>query len=145
MVELRAHATLVLDARGPGHHHAVAGASKVGCNLLGPLERRVHRMRPPDRVVIERRRATKLVHPAQDFAEFFRNCVEKSHFIEQPLRSAFGARTIIALNVDDQRIVEFAHLRDRIDDAAHLSVAIAQRRGVDLHHAGGDHLVIGIE
>src|SRR5713226_7425326 len=48
MVELRADAALVSDARGPGDDHAVASTAEVRGNLLGPLERRVHRMGPTD-------------------------------------------------------------------------------------------------
>src|SRR6266705_6547027 len=111
MVELRADATLVLDARGPGDDHAVASTAEVRGNLLGPLEWRVHRVRPTDRVVIERRWATELIHAAHDFFEIFGNSVEKGHFIEQALWSALSARAVISLDVDDQRVVELALVR----------------------------------
>src|SRR5437667_9244380 len=109
MVELRADATLVLDARGPGYDHAVPSTAEVRGNLLGPLERRVHRVGPTDRVVIECCRTTEFIHAAHDFLKVFRDGVEKRHFVEQTLRSAFGARAVITLYVDDQRVVEFAH------------------------------------
>src|SRR5229473_6739052 len=145
MVELRADAALVSDARGPGDDHAVASTAEVRGNLLGPLERRVHRMGPTDRVVIERRWATEFIHAAHDFVEIFRNGVEKGHLVEQALWSAFGARAVISLDVDDKRVVEFALVRKRIDDATHLGVAIAQRGRIDLHHVGCDFLVVGVE
>ena len=44
--ELRAQTSFVLDARGPGDNHRVAGAAEVAGDLLGPLEGRVHGMRP---------------------------------------------------------------------------------------------------
>src|SRR5213082_1573042 len=115
MVKLRADTTLVLDARGPGHDHPVSSTAEVRRNLLGPLERRVHRVGPTDRVVIECRRATKFVHAAQDFFEILWDGVEKRHFVEQALWSAFGARAVVSLDVDDQRIVEFTLVRKRID------------------------------
>src|SRR5713226_3148262 len=145
MVELRADAALVSDARGPGDDHAVASTAEVRGNLLGPLERRVHRMGPTDRVVIERRWATEFIHAAHDFVEIFRNGVEKGHLVEQALWSAFGARAVISLDVDDKRVVEFALVRKRIDDATHLGVAIAQRGRIDLHHVGCDLLMAGVE
>src|SRR6266849_6967422 len=145
MVKLRADATLVLDARGPGDDHAVAGTAEVRGNLLGPLERSVHRVGPTDRVVIECRRATEFIHASHDFLEILRNGVEKGHFVEQALWTAFGARAIVALNVDDQRVVEFTQVRKRIDDATHLGVAIAQRGGIDLHHVSRDLLVVSVE
>ena len=145
MMELRANTALVLDARGPGDDHAVASGAEVGGNLLGPLERRVHRVGPTDRVVIECRRAAKFIHSSHDFFEILRNGVEKCHYVEQALWSAFGARAVISLDVNDQRVVELAQVRKRIDDATHLRVAIAQRGRIDLHHVCCDLLVVGVE
>ena len=82
-------------------------------------------MGPTDRVVIECRRATEFIHAAHDFFEILRNGIEKGHFVEQALWSTFGARAVISLDVDDQRVVEFTQVRKRIDDATHLGLAIA--------------------
>src|SRR3546814_20187765 len=46
MGELAAYATGLGDVAGPGEHHAVAGPTEMGCNLLEPLERRAHRPGP---------------------------------------------------------------------------------------------------
>jgi hypothetical protein len=54
-------------------------------------------------------------------------------------------KNVIALDVDDERIVELAFLGDRIENAAHLIVRVRQRRGIDLHHARRDLLVVGVE
>ena len=102
-------------------------------------------MCPTDGVVIECRRTTQFIHAAHDFFEILRNGVEKSHFVEQSLWSTFGARAVISLDVNDQRVVEFAHVRKRIDDATHLEVAIAQRSRIDLHHMSRNLLMVGVE
>ena len=51
VVELVADAARVLDARGPGHGHAVARAAEMRGHLLGPLIRRVPGPGPAHRVV----------------------------------------------------------------------------------------------
>src|SRR6266702_5567543 len=145
MLELYTDATLVLDARGPGYDHAVPSTTEMRGDLLGPLERCVHRVGPTDWVVIECRRATEFIHAAQDFLEILRDGVEKCHFVEQALWSAFGARSVISLDVDDQRVVEFALVRKRIEDATDLRVAMTQRGRIDLHHVCCDLLVVGVE
>ena len=48
-----------LDAVRPVHDGAVAGAAPVRGDLLGPLERGVHRPRPADRVVVVGVRASR--------------------------------------------------------------------------------------
>ena len=54
------------DAVGPVHDRAVARAAPVRGDLLGPLIRRVHRVRPADRVVVVglgRRRTRRSARP----------------------------------------------------------------------------------
>jgi hypothetical protein len=51
MAKLIAQFALRFDAGGPANDHAVACAAPMGSHLLCPLVRRVHRMRPSDRVV----------------------------------------------------------------------------------------------
>ena len=54
---------LRLEAGGPVHDRAVARPAEVRGDLLGPLVRRVHRVRPADRVVVVGVRAAELVEP----------------------------------------------------------------------------------
>src|ERR1700674_2922820 len=67
--ELGADAAFVLDARGPGDHEIVARAAEVRRYLLGPLEGRVHGMSPANRIVVERHRATEVVHMCHQLIE----------------------------------------------------------------------------
>src|SRR5215472_121527 len=46
MMELMAHLALGLDALGPMNHCTITSSAPVRCYLLGPLVRRIHRMRP---------------------------------------------------------------------------------------------------
>ncbi len=138
VVELSADASFVLDPRRPRDDQPVTRAAEVRSDLLRPLKRRVHRMRPADGIVVERRRRAQFVHAFEDCAEIFGDSVEEGHLVEQAIKSAFGAGTVVPLDVDDQRIVQLAEIFNRVEDAAHLVVGIGQRRGVDLHHAGKD-------
>ena len=109
VVELRADAALVLDPLRPGDDQAVARAAEVRGDLLGPLERRVHRVRPADRVVV----VTSSAPPSssimrQHVLEVLGRGVEDGHFVERALQAAFGAGAVVALDVDDQRVVQLA-------------------------------------
>ena len=95
--------------------------------------------------MVERVRPTELVHAARDLGEVLRDGVEERHLVEQPVRTAFGARAVVTLDVDHQRVVELALFAHRVEDATHLVVGVRKCRGVDLHHAGSDLLVLGVE
>ena len=97
------------------------------------------------RVVVEGLLAAELVHPAQHFLHLLGDRVEHRHLVEQPLHAALGARPVVALDVDHERVVELAHLLDRVQDAPDLVVAVRERGGVDLHHVGEDPLLVGVE
>ena len=50
-------------------------------------------------------------------------------------QSAFRARAIIAADVDDQRVVEFAHVLDLLDDTANFKIGICGVSGKDFRLA----------
>ena len=50
----------------------------------------------------------------------------------QAVQRAFGARAVVAADVDDQRVVELAGVLDRLDHATDLVVGIGQVRRVDV-------------
>ena len=51
-------------------------------------------------------------------------------------RGAFGAGAVVAADVDDQRVVELAHVFHRLDHAANLMVGIGHIGGEDIRLAG---------
>ena len=53
--------------------------------------------------------------------------VEESNFVRRADRSAFGGSAVVAVDVDDKRIVEFADVRGTPESPADLVVAV---RGV---------------
>ena len=62
-----------------------------------------------------------------------------------PIGRAFGAGAVVAADVDDQRVVELAHVLDRLDHAADLVVGIGDVGGEDLGLAGEQLLLVGVE
>src|SRR6266545_3094839 len=102
----------------PGHEMAnpLPGAAEVRRDLLGPLKRRVERPRPGDRHMrVGRRRAPRVVkfHLVGD------RDVEDS-IVGSPLvwgtdQCAFGTGAVVADDVNDQSIVEFAHVFDLLN------------------------------
>ena len=62
-----------------------------------------------------------------------------------PTSGAFGAGAVVAADVDDQRVVEFAHVLDRLDHAADLVVGVGRVGGEDLRLAGEEFLFISGE
>jgi hypothetical protein len=79
------------------------------------------------------------------FLRSARDIVHNGRFVEQALWRACSTAAVVALNVDDQRVLQPAHFLDGVQDAAHLVVGVRKRRRIDLHHAGVDFFVVGIE
>ena len=143
VVPLGAELVLRRNPLRPGDDHAVAGAAVVAGDLLGPLERGTHRVRPADRVVVERLPRPDIVAPLQQLLEVFLYAVEERHLVEKPLQAPFGARPVVAGDVDDERVVELTQLLDRLQHAADVVVGLLQEPGVHLHHAGKESLLLG--
>ena len=83
MGELGADAALVLDARGPGDDHEVAGATEVGRDLFHPLERCVAGPSPADRLMRLRVGIADRVEVLQVVLERSWKTVEGLDFIER--------------------------------------------------------------
>ena len=94
--ELRAQAAFVLDAGGPGDDHGVARAAEVAGDLLGPLEGRVHGVRPGGWEVVEVLGAAEFVDSFDVVLPFFRESVEEQVFAERAFEAAFGAGAVVA-------------------------------------------------
>ena len=133
MMELRAHLAFCLDALGPMNHHPVAGAAETGGNLLGPGERRIARDGPPGGHVGIGQRAAELVVMFQNVLHGFVDAIEVGHLVEQAIHAAFGARAVVADDVEDQRVVHLARLLDGLDQPADLRVRVFAEAGEDLH------------
>ena len=82
VVPLRAQAALVLDPRWPRDHETVSRSAVMRRDLLGPLEWRVHRMRPADRIMVVGFPGADVVSPAQYFLVVFGNAIKERHLVQ---------------------------------------------------------------
>src|SRR5690606_36577567 len=96
------------DALGPGHHHTGADPSQMGCDLLGPLERCIHRPGPTDWIVVVKCRTAQLADLAEHGADVGPHAVDRRDVVGRAGGPAFTRRAIVTLDVDDERIVELA-------------------------------------
>src|SRR6187402_3219831 len=71
----------------------------------------------------------------------FQNTVVGGELIKSSGQGALRAGTVVATDIDDQRVVELAHVLDRLDDAANLRVGISCVAGKDLRLAREEFLV----
>ena len=118
----------------------VAGAAEVAGDLLGPLERSVHRPGPADRDMRLARRPADLVQPLDRAFQAELHAEQAGKFAERPLQPSFGAGAVVADDVEDQRVVEFAGSGQAVDIAADLGIGVLHESGVVLHQPGVDLL-----
>ena len=105
-----AQSALVLDPRRPRDDHRVAGAAEVAGHLLGPLERRVHRVRPGGREVVEVLRPAEFVDRLDVVLPLLREAVEEQVLVERAFEAALGAGAVVAGDVDEERVVGVGQL-----------------------------------
>ena len=146
VVELLADAALVLDHLGPGDGHALLGAAEVRRHHLGPGERRVEGPGPGHRHVrIGQVRAPDVVEVLQLGLDRQLDTLDRGDLVRRADQAAFGAGAVVAADIDDQRIVELAHVLDRLDHAADLMVGVGHVGGEDLDLADEHLLLVGRE
>ena len=126
VVELGADAALVGDMPRPRHAHSLASAAEVRRHLLAPLERRVESPGPSGGVVRESLiRAPELVEQELVFHRHG-HAVEESELVRRAIDRPLRTRSIVAADVDDQRVIELAHVLDRLNDAADFVVGVSE-------------------
>ena len=69
--------------------------------------------------------------------------VEHGHLVGRADQRALGAGTVVTVDVDDQCVVELAHVFDCLDDAADLVVGVGNVRGKDIRLANKHLLLVG--
>ena len=141
----------VADAARPVHDHRVPRAAEMRGDLLAPVERGVAGPRPPGRVM----RGELLVAPGLEAAVLEeephlllgrqRDPVQRRHLVERARERALHARAVVAPDPDHDRVLELAHLVDRVDDPADVPVGVLGVARVDLHLTGVEALVRLVE
>jgi hypothetical protein len=137
MMELPPHLALASDALGPVHDCSVARAAPVGRDLLGPLIRGVHGMRPAHGIVVVGLRSAQLVEPLHQELRGLdrRHAVEVEHLVERPVERALRRGAVVADDVVDQGVVEHTQLLHAVQQAADVVVGVFQEARIHLHLA----------
>ena len=136
MHELLAQAALVLDSLRPGDHHALPHTAEPRGVLFEPGERRVKGPGPARRHVVVGLLRTPHVVPLHLYVHRHHvDAVEERDFVGCAERATFGAGAVVAVDVDDKRVVEFAHIVDGLDDTADFVVVVRLVGGEDFHLA----------
>ena len=137
MVPLGTDLALGLDARRPPHDHAGARAAPVRCDLFGPLIRAVHSVGPADRIVVVGSDRAEIVQVGQQLIGGFIHVVQRRHLVELAPETTLGTGTIVAGNVDDQRVVQYIHVAQGVQKAPGVLVGMLGKPGVDFHQSRG--------
>src|SRR6516162_2151672 len=108
MMELRADAALVLDARRPRNDDRVACAAEMRSDLLSPLERGVHCPGLAHGEMVIGIRAADFVDVFNYVRGILRHAVQTRHLVEHTIEGAFHRGAVVADFPDDKGIVELS-------------------------------------
>ena len=106
-------------------------------------ERRVVPERPSGRRRHRGVRPTHLVERLELILQRLRRLVERAHGVEHAEPPAVGARAVVARDVDDQGVVQHAHVFDGLHDTADLVVGQLGKRREELLIADRDLFLVG--
>ena len=73
------------------------------------------------------------------------DALNRGHVERRAERGAFGARAVVAADIDDERVVELAQVVDGLDHPADFVVGVGHIGGEDIRLADEQLLLIGIE
>src|SRR5215470_14895347 len=104
-------------------------------DLLGPLERRVERPRPTHRHVRRSLVRTPNIIELQLLLDGNIDALNRCHLVRGTEYGALRTRAIVATDVNDERVVEFAHVLDSLDHATDLMVGVSRVCGKDIRLA----------
>ena len=147
--ELTAQVAAGLDLPGPGDDHRVTRPAQVARHLLAPLERRIAGVGPRRGVVrggveaAQRLDAAELLDDLQLLVGLEHDAVEEGRLVEGAREGALHARAVVAPDVDDQRVVEVAHLLDLVEQPSDVPVGVLGEAREHLHLAGVE-LLLGV-
>ncbi len=136
VMELRAWRLVGLDTRGPGDRQRIARAAKVRGDELGILERRVAGPRPAGVIHIvdlgsaERIQTAEFVQRLKLLLNRVGNLVLRQQLTDTAVL-AFGAGTVVAEDIDHDRIIANALAIEFVDHLAGL--------GIDMFHEASEH------
>ena len=144
VVELAAELAPGLDACRPLQDHAVPRAAEVTRHLLGPLEGRVRRPGPADREVREGVGTAPVVEVSRHLVKGSDDAVQRHHLVVGALGAALGARAVVADDVEEERVVEFAERLELRDESPDLVIRVLGESRERLHLDLEQPLLVGV-
>ena len=139
--EMRANLARLAHLLRPVDDHRVACAAEMRRDLLAPLERAVACPCPGSGVV----RCQQLAAPHREAAPLQqelelllggqRDAVQRRELVEGAAQRPLHAGSVVAPDPDDERVLEIAHLLDRVEDAADVPVGVLAVAREHLHLA----------
>ena len=73
------------------------------------------------------------------------NAIESGELVRRAVEHAFGARAVVATDIDDQGVVELAEVFDGLDDPADLMVGIGEVGSIDIRLLDEELLLVPTE
>src|SRR5206468_4433387 len=110
VTKLRPDLSFGFDTFGPMHHHSVAGASPMRRDLLGPLKRGIQRVRPANGIVWKSIWTSPVIDMIHHLGSSANNAIQCHHLVVRSFRSSLGAGAVVAYNVDEESVIQFAHV-----------------------------------
>src|SRR6476646_9052687 len=126
MVELIANPATILDMAGPRHTNTLRGTTAMRRDGSHPFERRVERPGPAGRKVWKSLVRSPEFVPEELILNRHSDAIEGREFVRCPVDSALGARAVVAADVNDQSVIQFSHILDRLNDATDFVVRVGQ-------------------
>ena len=136
--------SLGLDALGPVHDHPGVVAAAVR-HRDRPRGRSRPGHGPAHRVVRVGVRSAVLVEARKQIRHVFWGVVGLGPLDERAIQIADDRSAVVAEDVEDERVVEFADFLDAVDQAADFVVRVLRQRRIHFHLPGKDLLLIGRE
>ena len=140
-MELCPYAAGIFDTVRPDNDHALSSAPEVRCHLLGPLERRVEGPSPAHGVMRKCLIGAPGVIPFHLLVSGHRDAVEGGELIGSTESRAFRTGSVVAADVEGQRVVELTHIFDGLDYTTDLVVGVSHIAGIDFS-LPGVHLLL---
>src|SRR5437764_9502989 len=113
--ELGANFPIGFNSRRPMDHDSVSSATVMRSDLLGPPKWRIASPCPADSVMWKGRRVAPVIEMRHVNLGGVDDPIQRHHFVIGAFWSALGARSIIAGDINEQRVTKNAHFLQRIE------------------------------
>src|SRR5437667_6311304 len=114
-------------------------------NLLGPLKRGIQSMRPANGIVRESIWTSPVIDMIHHLGRSAYNTIQRHHLIVSPFRASLGAGAVIAYNVDEKGVIQFAHVAYCLNQSSDFIIGLFSKPGEDFHLARQESFLVGVQ